>query len=719
MKTDRIILLMLVYLSLFLLLKSEAQELSQRKEKLTNYVKYLKSIPVTSELEEVKEKEINDLIQKINNISSEEELKLSYEEFLRVRKWLLDSYPKRPSLSEEEFTEDSNSWIIKNSQLTLKLDKKNLILHIEKNDILWEFAPSDESDIVMLDKRFSLFSAKQITCESLTTGYSKGFTLRFTEFPDNPDFILYITFQLSGNTVDIDISASDTLKKLVEVNFPKNVILNTSIRDLSILPVMQGMLLYADYNKKFYGKDLCNSRMAYMPWWGHIRSREGILSIISTPDDAGINIAHDEGGPTKVSVVWFSRLGELGYTRRIKLMFISEATYVKLAKLYKKWKTENEGFVSLKEKISRCPNLERIIGVPIIHVGALYHFENSSHYYNKNIPEINHQIIPLEEIENNLKKLKEKGVASAYVHLDGWGYYGYDSGHPDIIPPSPEIGGAEKLKTLSKTCEELDYTLALHDNYRDFYLNAISFHPKLAITNRNGIKEKHSIWCGGHQMILSPRFILPYVQRNYEWLFDNNINIKGVYLDVFSIVPLEENYEKFCPISRSECAKYRASSFYYLKSKGLIVSSEEPTDYLVSIIDLVHHGPYWISPSLEKGEKVGIPIPLFNLVYHDSLIIPWSTSENGGWGIPTGDPGYLHCILNAGMPYLSVNADEQEIQRILEICKIFKHCQLLEMTNHEFLDENFRVQKTTFSDGTTIIVDFDQRTYKVHYPTMQ
>jgi len=41
---------------------------------------------------------------------------------------------------------------------------------------------------------------------------------------------------------------------------------------------------------------------------------------------------------------------------------------------------------------------------------------------------------------------------------------------------------------------------------------------------------------------------------------------------------------------------------------------------------------------------------------------------------------------------------------------------LLEMTNHEFLDKNFRVERTTFSDGTTVTVDWDKMSYDVNPP---
>ena len=35
------------------------------------------------------------------------------------------------------------------------------------------------------------------------------------------------------------------------------------------------------------------------------------------------------------------------------------------------------------------------------------------------------------------------------------------------------------------------------------------------------------------------------------------------------------------------------------------------------------------------------------------------------------------------------------------------------MTNHEFLDKNYRRERTTFADGTTVTVDWDRKTATV------
>ncbi len=109
---------------------------------------------------------------------------------------------------------------------------------------------------------------------------------------------------------------------------------------------------------------------------------------------------------------------------------------------------------------------------------------------------------------------------------------------------------------------------------------------------------------------------------------------------------------------------------------------------------------------------MGIPVPLFNLVYHDALLLPWSLGK-GEWGIPQNDLGYLHGLANAGMPYLSLPPDEEELEQVRTMCALHKRVGLSEMTNHEFLDESFRKQRTTFADGTTVTIDLDKDTFEI------
>ena len=167
-------------------------------------------------------------------------------------------------------------------------------------------------------------------------------------------------------------------------------------------------------------------------------------------------------------------------------------------------------------------------------------------------------------------------------------------------------------------------------------------------------------------------------------------------------------------MTREDCAKFRLSCFDLLRARGYVMSSEEPVDYAIPSLDLVHHGPYPTSPHLGGGAAVGIPVPLFNLVYHDAILLPWDMGEDGGWGIPNGDAGRLHCLLNAGLPYVWPGASETMVKQVKEGALLAERLATQEMVNHEFLNPSRRKQRTTYSDGTRVTVDFDTKEYAIN-----
>jgi len=313
-----------------------------------------------------------------------------------------------------------------------------------------------------------------------------------------------------------------------------------------------------------------------------------------------------------------------------------------------------------------------------------------------------------------LRALCKKGVEKAYVHLDGWGLRGYDNLHPDILPPCPEAGGWDGMKRFADVCDELGYVFAIHDQYRDYYLDAASYDERHTIVNENGKRPYGSTWHGGKQSILCAVLAPGYVRRNHEAIFAHGIKLNGAYLDVFAVVVPDECYNEEHPMSRTDCMRCRAECFAFVRSKGGIVSSEEPVDWAIPHIDLVHHGPYALDPNPGRGPAMGIPIPLFSLVYHDALLLPWSMGK-GSWGIPETDLGMLHALLNGGMPYLSIDPSEEELERVRTVCELHQNVALLEMANHEFLDGSYRRQRSTFADGTQVLIDLDAETHEITY----
>lgn len=707
---------MLNTLLFFCAVAAVSPELDARVAVLRHQLERLQAINVDPKVQHEKETKLSGIETAIaGGVTSGSQVNDIYQDLDQTRTWLLANAQDRPQLPQGECWEESTRWVVQNGQLKVELDRRTLALTVHTPQETWSTAASNLKDLELVDgKTFSLTQAQTQRVDIFNTGFSVGFCLSLSGFAVEPELELNIMMHLAGAELEVEIVASKEADNLAFLNWPKPWQTGNSSTDLSVIPNMQGILLPGDWPQELHRRDLVNTRALYMPWWGEIHQGHGAQTILETSDDAGAAYDHPIGGPTRIQPIWYASLGKLRYPRLLRYVFDDQATYVTMAKRYRRCVQETGRFVSLDEKRARTPALNRVIGSPAVLIGALSHNVLGARFHNYVQMEQNHRVQTFAEQIPALRQLKSKGIETAYVHLDGWGFAGYDNRHPDVIPPGPEQGGWEGLKELADTCQELGYVFALHDQYRDYYLNAASFNDQLTIHRRDGTREEHAEWPGGRQTYLSPRFAPGYVRRNHDAFKEHNIQIGGAYLDVFAVVPLEESFQPLHPVTRTDCAQYRRECFDLLRARGYIVSSEEPADFLMRSVELFHHGPYPTFPKgYGPGGAMGIPVPLLNLVYHDSVLLPWYLSENGGWGIPDGDAGWLHCLLNAGMPYASPGGNAEHIALVKRAAELNKHLAALEMTNHEFLDPSRRIQRTTFSDGTQVTVDFTKKTCTV------
>ena len=619
--------------------------------------------------------------------------------------------------------QEEGKWLIKGRQYRVQLDPTTLETVVQTQSRKWSLSPSSASDLAVeaAGKTYSLrlADAGKREVSPYQTGFKTGVKIALSGFRQQEtaiDVSLSLFVCLEGRQEDLvcELIAAEDNVRVLECLWPGA--LTADSFDTTVVPFMQGMLLPKDWPQKVWLYDpMCYGRGLYMPWWGHQQAGSALLVLIETPEDAGCRFDHPAGGPTKAQLRWVHSLGRLQYPRRVRYCFFETGNYVDMAKRYRRHVQQTGHFVSLREKIARNPLVQKLIGSPVVHTSILSHIQPESHYYNKDDPTKNHQVTSFDERARQLRELAVKGIERAYVHLDGWGFRGYDNLHPDVLPPSPEAGGWEGMRRLADTCDQLGYVFAIHDQYRDYYLDAKSYDPRHTILERNGQRPFGSTWFGGRQSILCSRLAPGHVMKNYLGLLDHGVKVRGAYLDVFAVVPPDECYNPEHPATRADCLKYRGMCLDFVRAMGGVVSSEEPADWAIPHIDLVHHGPYALVPDPGHGPAMGVPVPLFNLVYHDALLLPWSLGK-GAWGIPENDLGYLHALANAGLPYLSLQPGKEELEQVRVLCALHQRVGLLEMTKHEFLDKSFRKQRTTFADGTTVTIDLDQSTFTVDPP---
>lgn len=623
---------------------------------------------------------------------------------------------------------------IVNGSIKIELINKNASYTVSQNGFKWK-NEGRKPHIIMRKKLLGkniwipkrIASAKSIktqtTDNSIITEY-EDYRLLGKKLP----FSIITKAEIIDNRkVDFSIEAiNEKNEDIKAVYFPAafNAENFNKKSSYSVDTMRQGFILPDTWKKnrisiflltKYWRK--ANTGDSYMPFWGRVCGNNGFCGILENANDSTMFSCYGKKKAFLNSVNWISSLGKLSYKRIVHYHFYDDCDYNTFAKEFRKQEIDKNNLCTIDEKIKMNSNVKNLIGTPVYHTKIFSNTSPDSKFYKTE--KENEHIILHSTFENKgkqLERFKRLGLERLYMHLDGWGENGYDNLCPYVLPPCPKAGGFEGMACLSKKCSELGYIFGIHDQYRDYYYDCKKFDLEKAVIDENGNHPYCDIWAGGKHTWLCTSFALDFVKTTYKELEEHNVNVQGSYLDVFGIMYGDECFNKNHRITRSESIAYRKSCFDYLRNKGIIVSSEEAGHLLVNSLDLVHHSPYAIRPQ-GKGVAVGIPVPLTNLVYHDCVFVPWIIDGVGGWGIPDGDEGKLHCILNGQTPYLeeSDNDDKMKkyIEQVKEVCDIERQVYNSELVSHKFLDNTYRKQQTTFSNGITITVNFDKGTYEV------
>ncbi|MBA4347632.1 MAG: hypothetical protein C0413_02130 [Clostridiales bacterium] len=580
--------------------------------------------------------------------------------------------------------------------------------------------------------REPLSHAGSICTKPVSTGTGQGVEVRYSGFAFDRNLAFYAYWWLDATSMSLDaaiVPIREPKSQTWKIHYPAPFVFDTMRPDnYTVFPLMQGAIIPNGYEQSF---DLSGrwelesgtfyTRSAYMPWWGQIEGRKGYMALALTPFDGGFSLAHESSGATSVGTAWLPSLGKLAYTRTIRFLFSASCDYVSFCKEYRAYLKQTGRFKTLAEKELQNPLLKKLHGCAVITACAELSIAPSCRFYGT--PEAT----PVHETfirrAYQLFALKERGLKHAYFHLDGWVREGYDAQHPDVWPPSEAAGGLAGLLALQKSVHDCGWLFALHDQYRDYYLDAPSYLPDLTKKNRDGEIPVCDYWAGGKQAFLCPSQSLAFIRRNYTLLRDNGVVPDGVYLDVFACVGLDECWDERHRVTREACMQFREACFDYMRANGSIISSEEGIGWAMYSLDLVHHANYALEMlpdettlcGIPTGRGFGIPVPLLNLVYHDCVVTPWFITP-GTNEMPDGQSGLLHALLNAGIPYVDIEATAEEISTAEIVCALHRRLSHTEMVRHELLDGVVERQRTVFSDGTQITVDFSTGEYDIQPP---
>lgn len=638
-------------------------------------------------------------------------------------------------------TNHKASWTIAGQKQTVTIDTTNLGIHIQSAGAAWDFFPSTDREVRVRSNEqnlsLRLADAQQIRFSPYDTGYSTGVKINLSHWPrpgiraEMLDLAITLTVALDGPDEDLvcTASADEQTSAVRQLDWPGPT--DAHEVDDTILPNGHGTLLPRTWPKEYnpirphLGDANAQTDTSFiqsnviecwsMSWWGFEKGPAALMAIVQTPDDAAYQFSHPPGGPTVIGPRWRESLGRLSYVRSIRYCFLPHGNYVAMAKRYRQYAIDRGLFVPLKEKIARTPAVAGLIGTPLTRLSILHNLKPGSADFERTAPEKRRVLHTYDERIKELQDGKASGLEHLEVCLTGWPNQGYDRQHPDELPPSPEAGGWDGLKRFVEACRQLGYPVTFHDQYRDYYPDAASYDPQFAIreqdeaapalafpgTRFGGGTKQGTIpfldnWEGGSQTYLSPQFMLGHLKKNYVALAAHGITPDGVYLDVFGYVPPDEDFNPEHPETRSQGIADRIACYRWVRTHVGIVGTEAGCDWTVPEVD--------VSSPVEKSRV--IDIPLFNLVYHDAILTPYTAKTKAD---------LLRGLLNGGLPQIMdfdhLNAENAPLIKALE--QLNRRVALLEMTSQKFLDANRKREETRFADGTVVTVDWDAQSFTV------
>ena len=638
--------------------------------------------------------------------------------------------------NDEKERDDMTSIEVNNVKISFEEESLRFILYQEGT--AWEWMESYRPHFEYEGGNLEFKDAVSVSHERVDNGLGEGIRSRYQGFVVGGTKVPY-TFETyvwiertTGHIYFEWIPVCEEGLQVKRVYWPGAMAFEEKRKDwYTLLNYQQGLLIPNTWETElgpivfdgFFG-----TAGAYMPWFGQIKEGEGCLALCTTPWNAGYQAEHPAGGPyTHVNVYFEPSLGRMEYRRVMRYTLMSHCDYNDMCKVYRTYVNEQGNLRTLREKAVKVPVIDRLIGSGFVHTGIKTQVCENSDFFDPEQPDKNNHLTTFAAREAQMREIHEAGAKKVYLHLDGWAQPGYDNQHPDYTPACEEAGGWAGMKSLADTMHELGYLFGIHDQYRDFYLSSQSFDEDYACRLMDGTIPRHQRWAGGPQSYLCGTQAPYYVKRNFEVLRENQIELDCAYLDVFTCNEGDECNNPRHRMSRRECYEARNHCFDYLMSRGILPSSEEVNDWCVPSMVFCHYAPYDFMLRKPGSPKFGVPVPLFNLVFHDCLIEPWMMDQ-----VSEDEDYMLYAVLNGGAPYLLrdgayPNFDgsfetmglglKEDIKRCDVVCELHEKVAKCEMVRHELVDGEYTVQRTVFADGTSVTVDFGKQTYEIAYGT--
>jgi hypothetical protein len=572
------------------------------------------------------------------------------------------------------------------------------IVSDQRNSAEWRFGPVAFQEEGPVDEGAVWLRTERSICEQYPGRFSgvvegDGFRFWVLDAEGSSRGSFHAALAIDGHGIEWRILQID--ESLPSLSFP------TPIEcDSLVLPQHLGRWVRSPLKGRYCWPFFSHMNMR---WFGGTRGQSGYLAILPDEQCADALVSATE---MSAAPLWLQRLGEWKGERRIRFQFV-RGNYVALAKAYRAWAQSHGLHRSLGDKLRDTPALSALTGGRLISCLQAEPGESAQFYQDRlaappadNAPTPYRVHLTHGQAAQVLSELPAAGVPRALVVLRGWIRGGYDWSHPDIWPPDERLGSLDELRALSASGGP--FTVALHDNYQDSYKHNPSW-PHGVNRTKQQRPMRGGYWDGGQAYILSAAAGLNYARRN--WKMEQLLAPRAMFLDTTSAVQTYQSYQPGKPQSRTDDVANKASLLKFYKQCGVVLGSEEGADFAIPYID-------WCE---NRHDRIpGESIPLWPLVFHDAVVSgrytgsAWAGSLAAGTEYPPWllDMLWGYAALTELGPFEQRSAAYERMRATRQLDAWFSRISTDAMDDHAFLSEDATLERTHFSSGRSIIVNF-------------
>lgn len=419
------------------------------------------------------------------------------------------------------------------------------------------------------------------------------------------------------------------------------------------------------------------------------------------------------------------------------------ATYVDMAKHYRKFQMDFKGCRPLRERAAERDALRRAADCLELRIRMGWKPIPTPvrHQNLQNEPEM-FVACDVEKLNKIVDSMYAKGIRGAEICLVGWGPGGHDGRFPQQTPSDERFGTDSEFRRAIARAQKLGYLVVCHTVTCGAYEIANNFDRDLLTKKKDENGD-----------------LIPYVREHYKKMglnggepyhlcaktaYENYAvktfpEVRGYgfyglhYNDELTAIIPEKCYDPNHPCTRKEAWEYHRKVAKLSIDLFGGYQSEGYMDYMNEYIDAALYIGVQSKLTHEQNPLFDEGIPFWQLVYH-GIVLSNPTSQTVNYPVKEeyqhlkfleygGRPvmyfyskfGDLHNWMGDDDLHCSTDAEidsaTDAIKKAYDEYEALKHLQYEFMDNHEKLGEG--IYRTTFSDGTAITVDYNSETYSI------